>query len=116
MVLLFGAFALLSLIQIQIGLFAFLVEEVSPIRWIVFKANMLLGGNILPISFMPGWLQSVAFASPFAYTGYVAGLTFARFDAESFVRYVSVQWFWIVLLYATISLSFARFSRRLTVH
>jgi ABC-2 type transport system permease protein len=100
----------------QVGLFAFLIEDVAPLRWIVHKMRMLFGGNILPIALMPLWLQTVAFASPFAYTGYTAGLTFARFDPATFARYFLMQCFWISVLMASIALSYSYFSRRLAVN
>ena len=113
LVLLVGSFFIFSLLHLIIGLLAFVLEEVQPIRWIVWKLNLLLGGNILPVSFFPPWLQTVAFASPFAYTGYTAGIVFARFEPESFLRFLAVQTIWIVTLGSVVALTYSYFSRRL---
>lgn len=114
--LLVGSFVIFALLHLLIGLLSFVLEEVQPIRWIVWKFNLLLGGNILPITFFPPWLQTVAYASPFAYTGYTAGLTFARFNPESFLRYALTQALWIAILVSVTAATYSYFSRRLVAN
>jgi ABC-type uncharacterized transport system permease subunit len=50
-----------------IGLFAFYVEDIEAFRFIYSKFDMILGGNIMPIPFLPHILQTIAYATPFAY-------------------------------------------------
>lgn len=102
-----------ALLNLNVGLCAFVLEEISPLQWIVRRFVMFFGGNILPIPFFPTWLQAVAYASPFAFTGYVAGQTFARFDPSVFLRHTAVMVFWLLALSALASFSYSRFSRRL---
>jgi ABC-2 type transport system permease protein len=56
----------------MIGLLAFYTEDADSFRLLYSKLDMFLGGNILPIPFMPALMQTIAFASPFAYAGYTA--------------------------------------------
>lgn len=102
-----------ALLNLNVGLCAFILEEISPLQWIVRRFVMFFGGNILPIAFFPSWLQTFAYASPFAFTGYVAGLTFAKFDPAVFLKHTVVMVFWLLALSALASFSYARFSRRL---
>ncbi len=102
-----------ALLNLNVGLCAFLLEEISPLQWIVRRFVMFFGGNILPIPFFPVWLQTVAYASPFAFTGYVAGQTFAKFDLSVFLRHTAVMVFWLLALSALAAFSYSRFSKRL---
>lgn len=65
------------LAHVCLGQIAFMTEETKPFKWIWGKCEMLLGGNILPIPFMPAIMQNIAFWGPFAHFGYTAGLMFA---------------------------------------
>ena len=56
----------------MVGLLAFYTEDADSFKLLYAKLDMFFGGNILPIPFMPLFLQTIAFASPFAYEGYTA--------------------------------------------
>ena len=79
-----------------VGLSAFFLEDSEALRWIYSKLDMLFGGNILPLPFLPPFLQTIAFHSPFAAGGYTAGLMLVGFDTQKFLFYLGVQVFWIV--------------------
>jgi ABC-type uncharacterized transport system permease subunit len=51
----------------MIGLLGFYTEDADSFRLLYSKLDLFFGGNILPIPFMPMFLQTIAFASPFAY-------------------------------------------------
>jgi len=57
-------------IAAMIGLTAFVTEEVRAFEWIYQKVLFILGGLLIPLDFYPDWLQTVALATPFAYTVY----------------------------------------------
>ncbi|MDD2916933.1 MAG: ABC-2 family transporter protein [Candidatus Gracilibacteria bacterium] len=78
-----------------IGLCSFFMEDSEALRWIYSKLDMVFGGNMLPLPFFPIWLQTFAFFSPFAASGYTAGLMFIGFDAQKFVLYLGIQMVWI---------------------
>lgn len=78
-----------------IWLLAFYIEEVEAFRFIYSKADMILWWNLIPIPFLPPILQTIAFASPFAYFWYTTGLVFSSFDLHLFVKYLSIQIIWL---------------------
>lgn len=82
-----------------IGLLSFYVEDNEAFRFIYSKADMILGWNLIPIPFLPGLLQTIAFASPFAYFGYTTWLIFSSFEFSLFIKYFLIQmtWFFINL-------------------
>lgn len=99
-----------------IGLLAFYTEDVEAFRFIYSKFDMILGGNILPIPFLPWILQTIAYASPFAYFWYTSGLIFVNFEMMTFLKYFSIQMFWFVLtLFACVYL-FKHASKKLTIN
>ena len=79
------------------GLFAFFVEDSQPFRWIYSKIDMLLGWDILPLTFLPWIWQTIAFSLPFAYWGYTAGLVFSNFSVNTFLFFFFVQLIWIIV-------------------
>lgn len=58
-----GATALIF--QILIGLSAFWLEDVAPFSWVWEKLLFIFGGLILPLTIYPGWMQTIAFWTPF---------------------------------------------------
>ena len=94
-----------------IGLCSFFMEDSEALRWIYSKLDMVFGGNMLPIPFLPVWLQTVAFFSPFAASGYTAGLIFIGFDVRKFVLYLGIQVFWIII-YIALCLGLYEFARK----
>lgn len=71
-----------------VGLCSFFMEDSEALRWIYSKFDMVFGGNMLPLPFLPVWLQTFAFLSPFAASGYTAGLVFIGFDPQKFALYL----------------------------
>ncbi|MET0286552.1 MAG: ABC-2 family transporter protein [Polyangiales bacterium] len=59
--------ALLALLfHVVIGLSAFWLLDCSPVYWVWQKAMFVLGGLMLPLTLYPGWLRTLAQATPFA--------------------------------------------------
>jgi ABC-type uncharacterized transport system permease subunit len=52
----------------------FFMEDARAFMFIYGKLNMIFGGNILPIAFMPLWLSTIAWMTPWMHEGYSAGL------------------------------------------
>jgi ABC-2 type transport system permease protein len=59
-----GTFWLLC--SAAIGLCAFWLQDCLPLYWIWQKAAFLLGGLFLPLELYPGWLRTLALATPFS--------------------------------------------------
>jgi ABC-type uncharacterized transport system permease subunit len=56
----------------MVGLLAFYTEDADSFRLLYAKMDLFFRGNILPIPFMPIFLQTIGFALPFVYAGYTA--------------------------------------------
>ncbi|MDD5376840.1 MAG: ABC-2 family transporter protein [Candidatus Gracilibacteria bacterium] len=110
-VLIFGGMFVTFFGYMFIGLCAFFMEDSEALRWIYSKFDMIFGGNILPIPFLPPFLQTFAFFSPFSAAGYTAGLVFVGFNAEKFSLYLTIQVFWIIV-YILACLGLYEFARK----
>jgi ABC-2 type transport system permease protein len=78
-----------------IGLSAFVVEEVSAFEWIYSKFLLLLGGVLIPLDFLPAWLQEISQSLPFAYTIYGPARLFASPSWERFATLTMGQLAWL---------------------
>ena len=111
-----GTWVMNFCIACLIGLSAFLVEEVSPFMWIYQKFVFILGGFLIPLDFYPDWLQNVARALPFAYMIYGPSKLFVDPSVQLLVNILSMQVLWIVVLGASLVLSYRRGVAYLTVN
>jgi len=100
----------------MIGLLSFYTEDADSFRLLYGRLDMFFWGNILPIPFMPGLLQIIAFASPFAYAWYTAWLIFTKFTMHTFLQYAGMQLFWIVLLIWVCYGIYTHAKKRLTIN
>ena len=112
----FGTWILNFCITCLIGLSAFLVEDVSPYMWIYQKFVFILGGFLIPLSFYPPWLQTIAKALPFAAMIYGPSLLFVMPSLELFVNVLLMQFIWIAILGSALVFSYNRGVTYLTVN
>lgn len=115
-VLLFGSMLISFFGYFMIGLLAFYTEDANSFRLLYGKLDLFFGGNILPLPFMPIFLQTIAFALPFVYAGYTAGLIFTKFTMHTFLQYAGMQLFWIVALIGICYLIYTQSKKRLTIN
>lgn len=99
-----------------IGLLSFYTEDIEAFRFIYSKLDMILGWNILPIPFLPSVLQTIAYASPFAYFGYTSWLVFVSFDLSIFIKYFSIQMIWLFTTLWICLLLFKKASKKLSIN
>jgi ABC-2 type transport system permease protein len=111
-----GTWILNFCITCLIGLSAFLVEDVSPYMWIYQKFVFILGGFIIPLSFYPRWLQTIAKALPFAAMIYGPSQLFVAPSLELFANVLLRHFIWIVILGSTLVFSYNRGVTHLTVN
>lgn len=83
----------------MIGMLGFFTEESSSFRWIYSKIAMLFGGIILPLPFMPEWMQQIAFFSPFASSWYTTGLIVQSTNIVQSLQFIGMQVIWMVILW-----------------
>jgi ABC-2 type transport system permease protein len=103
-------------ISVLIGLCAFALEEVSPVDWIYQKLVFTIGGMFIPLDIFPDWLRAIADWLPFKYLVYAPARTFVRFDAGFFSESLAGVSLYILLVFALLTLLYARGARRLAVN
>ena len=86
------------LLYALVGLTAFWMRRVLPALLLMQKLMFLLGGLFAPISLYPGWLHTLAVASPFAAHLAFAGQAILSPSAADFGRALAAQAFWAVAL------------------
>lgn len=99
-----------------IGLLAFVTEDVSSFRLIYQKLVFILGGLMLPLDFLPGWLQPTARFLPFNLTTYAPARLFVAFNWPQFRQFVALQLLWIALIAAILWLQYRWATRRLEIN
>lgn len=99
-----------------IGLLAFVTEDVSSFRLIYQKLVFILGGLMLPLDFLPGWLQPAARILPFNLTTYAPARLFVAFNWPQFGRILILQLIWIAIIGAGLWLQFHWATRRLEIN
>ena len=111
-----GAWTLHFCLNAMIGLSAFVFEDVSAFTWIYQKFAFILGGMLIPLDFYPKWLQAIAKAMPFSSMIYGPARLFVTPSAEMFIRVMSLQIVWIVVLGLLLTLTYRRGISQLTVN
>ena len=100
----------------MIGLLGFYTEDADSFRLLYARMEMFFWGNILPLPFMPVFLQTIAFLSPFAYAGYTAWLIFTKFTVATFIHYAGMQILWIILLIGICYFIYNKAQKRLNIN
>jgi ABC-2 type transport system permease protein len=111
-----GALAINILINVFIGLLAFVSEEIAPYEWIYQKLVFILGGMLIPLDFYPAWLQGIAKQLPFAYAMYAPARLFVSPDWTRFGLTLAGQLAWIVILAIGLALFYRWGMRRLSIN
>ncbi|MCI0395772.1 MAG: ABC-2 family transporter protein [Chloroflexi bacterium] len=100
----------------MIGLLAFVVEDTFSFRLIYQKLVFILGGLLIPVDFLPGWLQNVARLLPFSLTVYAPARLFASFSWSQFSQVVALQGFWLAVIGVALYGQYRWATRRLVVN
>lgn len=82
----------------MIGLMAFVMEDTFSLRLIYQKLIFILGGLLIPVDFLPGWLQSIARVLPFNLTTYAPAKLFVAFTWTQFGQLLAWQIGWLAVL------------------
>lgn len=100
----------------SIGLLAFVTEDTFSFRLIYQKLMFILGGLLIPLDFLPEWLQRIARLLPFSQVTYAPAKLFVAFDAQLFWETVGLQLFWILITGLVLFLQYRWATRRLVVN
>lgn len=96
-------FILTFQMSVLLGLFAFWIEDVTSIRWLLDKATMILGGAYFPVAFFPPILKTLSLYTPIGASQFVTYAAYPEWD-ENYLFMFSMQIFWIVAMALIISL------------
>ncbi len=112
----FGAIMLDFCILSMIGLLAFITEDTFSFRIIYSKLTFILGGLMIPLDFLPDWLQRIARVLPFNLTTYAPAKLFVLFDTAQFQQIVWLQLFWLTIFGTALYFQYRWAVRRLAVN
>ena len=100
----------------MVNLTAFWITEIrGPVTFYVLVAG-LLGGHLVPVQLFPGWLQAVAYATPFpAIIQWPIDLVTGQASGWAALGVVAGQLGWAVVLLGLGRLVLGRATRRLVV-
>jgi len=100
----------------SIGLLAFVTEDTFSFRLIYQKLMFILGGLLIPLDFLPEWLQRIARLLPFSQVTYAPAKLFVAFDAQLFWATLALQLIWILIMGSLLFLQYRWATRRLVVN
>lgn len=100
----------------SIGLFALAIEETDSLHLIYQKIVFILGGLLLPIDFLPSWLQKIALFLPFGLTVYAPAKLSVDFKWSLFSKTLQLQIFWILLLSFVLIIQYSWARKRLAIN
>ncbi len=100
---------------IAIGLFAFFIEDSSPLYWMYSKCIVLLG-VIFPIEFFPETVQKVLTFTPIYVTAYGPAKLFVDFSIEKFYSILLAQIAYVFISYGICMAIYSKGARRLNVN
>lgn len=91
-----------------IGLCAFFAEDVAAFDWIYSKLIFLLGGLLIPLDFLPAWLQQIARGLPFAAIVYGPARLFVTPSLPALLDLLAFQLAWLLALGLAVALAHRR--------
>ena len=99
------------------SLAAFHTQNYLGLHWARLAVVSILSGALVPLSFFPGWLQSVAAVLPFASLASTPGLIYlGQVDGAAAVRLIAIQFVWVVVLWVGARLIWQRAVTQVTIH
>lgn len=113
LVTLFGAINILFLLDVMIGLIEFWFLYSDAITFITELLVFFLAGTLIPLAFLPNWIQFIARVTPFQYTGafivdaFVGNLTWAQIMSG-----IAIQTIWTIVLLLVVNILWVRGIKR----
>jgi ABC-2 type transport system permease protein len=99
------------------SLLCFWTQSYLGVLWARTALVSLLSGALVPLVFLPGWLQALAVVLPFVgMTATPAGLYLGRLTGSEALVALAAQIGWTIALWWLARLAFARAVRQVTVH
>jgi ABC-2 type transport system permease protein len=99
------------------GLLCFWTSSALGMTWLRIAIMNLLSGALIPLTFFPAWLRTVAFALPFQGIVYIpASLYLGRSAGPAALQLVGLQVLWVAALWACGRALWSRAVRQVTIH
>lgn len=86
------------LIQFCIGMCAFWIGDVSPLRWIYMQIMVVAGGAAIPLAFFPAAIKKIILLLPFSNVVYGAARIIVGCQRADLFFYLGMQVFWLVMM------------------
>ena len=98
-----------------VGLFAFWMEDINPVFWIVDKLVMILGGSYLPVALFPMFMYKFAIYSPFGASMFISHVVYNSWKTDWY-KMVGIQVLWIIVLGLILSWLFKKVQKKVSVN
>ncbi len=109
-------FAVATMINLSLALAAFWTTEIMGVTMLYQLVGQFFAGTLLPLTFLPDALATLAAFLPFQATTYTPVVVYVgQLTGSDAVRAVGVQALWVLLLGLAVRLLWQRASRRLFV-
>lgn len=102
--------------QMSIALLAFWVENTQPFQLVYERLSWLLGGLLIPVSFLPAMLRELSLYLPYRYALQGPVLVLIQFRTDLLWQTVSGQATLLAVLLILVGLLLKRGLRRVTIH
>lgn len=112
----FGAFLVLAELNFLVGLWAFSLKSIQGVMRTKYYLIQLFSGLLLPLTFFPGWIQTVLNFLPFKMIAYVP-LQFylGKIEGTRILAVLGQELFWVAALFLLGRTLWHRALERLTV-
>ncbi len=93
-----GAYLVRTMLYWILGMVSFWTTRAGPLFQLMFTAELLLSGRLVPLSLMPGWAQQLANLLPFKWTfGFPIEALVGRLPEGDLLGGLAIQLAWIVI-------------------
>jgi ABC-2 type transport system permease protein len=87
------------LAQVIIGLLTFWMDDVTALKWIYQKLQVIFGGVLIPIAMFPENMQMFTQLLPFRSVYYNPCKTLVNFNTNLFLQTLFIQILWVTLIF-----------------
>ncbi len=92
-----GAYLIRTVIYWTLGMVSFWTTRVGPVFELIFMAELLLSGRLVPLALMPQWAQDVADVLPFKWTfGFPIETLVGNLSETELLGGLAMQVLWII--------------------
>jgi len=112
----FLAITLNFMIIVNIGLFAFWIEEIRGLYFIYNKFVFILGGMLIPLEILPFWLGKIGLILPFSYVAYHPAKLLVMFNFNYFFKTIIIQLAWIIIFFIISLFVYSIVSKKVSIN